>query len=317
MTEDKLTEIRKEILKSLEEYDVLNKTLASETRNTSSTETFNLLISTIMKTEDVFQHICKLGLLAAKLRNISSENVVKAEQELSEVSKDLRRSIAKKDGIEITFNISQFQLLQRKVLREVGYVTRTDFMCEGPSKANVPVSKTIFIVHGKDDTSRLELARMLEKMNFKVIILSEQADRGRTLIEKLEDESLQAGYAFVLLTPDDTVVSGRLSEKLNSLAGEDINEGFKIEGMSLESVRVSREDAFSSVTKHARQNVILELGYFVGKIGRNRVCCLYKGNLELPSDIHGVVYKKFEKSIDECYKSIIEELKAAGYDIKV
>ena len=62
--------------------------------------------------------------------------------------------------------------------------------------------------------------------------------------------------------------------------------------------------------------LILELGYFVGMMGRSRVCCLYKGDLELPSDIHGVIYKKFEKSIDDCYRGIIEELKAAGYEIK-
>src|SRR5208283_1991768 len=124
------------------------------------------------------------------------------------------------------------------------------------------------------------------KMGFNVIILSEQPDKGRTIIEKLEHETTDIGYAFVILTPDDVGMDRELLEKKNN-------------GLCL----------------RARQNVVLELGYFVGKIGRSKVCCLYKGNLELPSDIHGVIYKKFEKSVEDCYKAIIEDLKAAGYEI--
>ena len=60
----------------------------------------------------------------------------------------------------------------------------------------------------------------------------------------------------------------------------------------------------------ARQNAILELGYFIGKIGRNRVCCLHKGDVELPSDIHGVLYERFNDSVEECYKGIVEELRS-------
>ena len=149
-------------------------------------------------------------------------------------------------------------------------------------------STNVFIVHGKDSVSKLELARMLEKLGFKPIILSEQPDKGRTIIEKLEHETIDVGFVFVILTPDDVGMARDLYEK-------------KADGLCY----------------RARQNVILELGYFVGQIGRSRVCCLYKGDLELPSDIHGVVYKKFEKTIDECYRGIIEELKAAGYEIKI
>jgi predicted nucleotide-binding protein len=64
-------------------------------------------------------------------------------------------------------------------------------------------------------------------------------------------------------------------------------------------------------------NVIFEFGYFVGSLGRSRVCCLYKGDVVLPSDLNGLVYKKIEGSFDSQAFSIIKELKAAGYQIKL
>lgn len=153
---------------------------------------------------------------------------------------------------------------------------------------NEKTSNSVFIVHGKDNVSKLELARMLEKLGFAPIILSEQPDKGRTIIEKLEHETIDIGFVFVILTPDDVGMERELYEK-------------KTDGLCY----------------RARQNVILELGYFVGKIGRSRICCLYKGDVELPSDIHGVVYKQFDKSIEECFRGIIDELKAAGYEIRL
>jgi len=176
----------------------------------------------------------------------------------------------------------------------IGKLVTSNFIksppCVGEKKTPKKTSKNVFIVHGKDDKPKLELARMLEKLGFNTIILSEQPDKGRTIIEKLEQETFDIGYAFVILTPDDTAFPDELP-KIPSTRPE--------------------------LKRRARQNVILELGYFVGKIGRNRVCCLYKGDVELPSDIHGVLFKKFNESIEECYKGILEELKAAGYEIKL
>lgn len=158
------------------------------------------------------------------------------------------------------------------------------------------LSNNIFIVHGRDDKPKLELARMLEKLGFNVIILSEQPDKGRTIIEKLEQETIDIGYAFVILTPDDVRMERGLFEKMRA-------EPEKYRDIGL--------------CYRAHQNVTLELGYFVGKIGRNRVCCLYKRDVELPSDIHGVLFKKFNESVEECYKGILDELKAAGYEMKI
>ena len=65
----------------------------------------------------------------------------------------------------------------------------------------------------------------------------------------------------------------------------------------------------------ARQNVILELGYFVGRLGRDRVCCLYKGGVEIPSDFYGVLYLEYMTNVGERYRDIRQELHSAGYEI--
>lgn len=143
--------------------------------------------------------------------------------------------------------------------------------------------KKIFIVHGSDNESKVELARFLERIGLEPIILHEQPDIGRTIIEKLERYS-DVGFCFVLLTPDDV--------------------GYK-------------KDASQKKQYRARQNVIFEMGLFAGKLGRSRVRCLYKGELELPSDLHGIIYLKYNKSIKEKEVDIIRELNASGYKINI
>lgn len=153
-----------------------------------------------------------------------------------------------------------------------------------PQKQKVPnipsISKNIFIVHGRDTASAHELARILTELKLNPIMLSEQPSGSLTIIEKLEKYS-NVGYAFVLLTPDDV---GRLSSE-------------------------------QYLKSRARQNVLLEFGYFIASLGRDRVACLYKGDVELPSDMHGVAYVQFNKSVKEIYWYIIKELKAVGYSI--
>jgi predicted nucleotide-binding protein len=116
--------------------------------------------------------------------------------------------------------------------------------------------RRVFIVHGRDDITKDAVAHFLEKLGLEVIILHEQPNEGRTIIEKLEYYSSLANYAIILLTPDD------------------------VGGIKLNKPRLS---------PRARQNVVFEMGYFYASIGRGKVCALYK-DVELPSDLHGVLY---------------------------
>jgi predicted nucleotide-binding protein len=150
---------------------------------------------------------------------------------------------------------------------------------------------SVFIVHGRDYKPIKELKSILAELNLKPIVLHEQPSGSRTIVEKLEKYS-DVGYAFVILTPDDR--GGSFRGKVPVL-------GSKI----LEDTHF-----------RARQNVILELGYFMGKLGRNKVCCLYTGEVELPSDMHGIVYISFKESVNEARNMIEKELKEAGYEIK-
>ena len=147
-----------------------------------------------------------------------------------------------------------------------------------PAKMNEPAARKIFIVHGHDDGAREAVARYVEKLGFEPIILHEQASQGRTIIEKIEAHA-DVGFAIVLLTPDD--FGGRLGE-----APKD----------------------------RARQNVLLELGYFLGRLGRSRVCALKRGEIEVPSDFGGVVYEAYDEGGG--WKSALgRELEAAGFEI--
>ena len=118
-------------------------------------------------------------------------------------------------------------------------------------------SDEVFIVHGRADGPREAVARFVERFGLKPIILHEQASEGRTIIEKIERHS-GVGYAVVLLTGDDR----------GGLAGAEPG-GYQ---------------------SRARQNVVLELGYFLGKLGRRHVCVLHEPGVEIPSDYDGVVY---------------------------
>lgn len=135
-----------------------------------------------------------------------------------------------------------------------------------------------FVVHGRDDASKEAVARFLASLGIEPIVLHEQASGGRTIIEKLEHYG-SVPFAVVLLTPDD---EGRL-------AGSD--------------------DAY---TRRARQNVLLELGFFVGKLGRKNVCALCKHPVDVPSDWEGVVWVQMDV-YDGWKIRLAKELKAAGF----
>jgi predicted nucleotide-binding protein len=154
-----------------------------------------------------------------------------------------------------------------------------EFNAENHKPSVQPARNTdsIFIDHGHDGEVKQSVARFVENLGLTAVILDEQASQGMTIIEKLERHT-DVGYAIVLLTPDD--VGGKSADDLR---------------------------------RRPRQNVVLELGLFVGRLGRDRVCAVVRGkDIELPSDIQGLVWTEYEG--DWKFKEA-KELKAAGYDI--
>lgn len=140
-------------------------------------------------------------------------------------------------------------------------------------------SNKVFIVHGHDDGLKNEVARFVEKLDLEAVILHERANEGNTIIEKIEKNS-DVGFAIVLYTPCDEGKS-KSSEQLQS---------------------------------RARQNVVFEHGFFIAKLGRSNVVALHKGqDIELPNDLSGVVYVKFESGAWKY--EIAKEMKASGYII--
>jgi len=149
------------------------------------------------------------------------------------------------------------------------------------SKGRLPSSnKKVFIVHGHDNEVKQTVARFLEKLGLEAVILHERSNAGLTIIEKFEKHS-DVAYAIVLMTPDDL---GTLKTEKDRLQ------------------------------ERARQNVVFELGYFMGKLGRNYVCALLKGNIEIPSDSDGIIYIALDPN-DGWRILLAKELKDAGLNI--
>jgi predicted nucleotide-binding protein len=146
--------------------------------------------------------------------------------------------------------------------------------------APMPGTRRVFIVHGRDETIKQTVARFLEKLHLHPVILHEEPSQGRTVIEKFEGHA-DVDFAVVLFTPDDV--------------GYPNGEPMKTQS-------------------RARQNVIFELGYFIGRLGRSRVCVLYKGGVEILSDYEGVVYMSMDDPRD--WRLLVaREIKASGIDI--
>lgn len=140
--------------------------------------------------------------------------------------------------------------------------------------------RDLFIIHGRDNETKETVARFVEQLGLKPVILHEQPNKGRTVIEKFERHA-QVAFAIALLTPDDV---GALAESPGDLK------------------------------PRARQNVVLELGYFMGALGRQNVCALVKENVEIPSDISGVVFIPLD--VGGAWRmAVVKELKASGFDV--
>lgn len=135
----------------------------------------------------------------------------------------------------------------------------------------------VFVVYGHDEMMKLKVEHFLrEELKLEVIALDEKPNNGKTIIEKFESYSKDCTFAVVLMSPDDDT---------------DVN---------------------GQIFKRARQNVVLELGYFMAKLGRDKVCVLIHGDIEKPSDISGIL----NISYDSDWKfPLLKEMKSAGVKV--
>lgn len=193
---------------------------------------------------------------------------------------------AKKDGIAITIHRNgniQFQgkdtKNKEKIEEEVNQILKQE-KCEN--------DKQLFIVYGHDKIAKEQLESLLEKLEIQTNQVTNNT--GVTIIEALENEISCVHAGIILLTPDDI-----------SISKKDYDD--------------HKNDWQGYTHERARQNVILEMGMIMAKLGRNNTIILNKKGVEIPSDIEGVFRLEFEKSPKEALKKLVERLEQCGFQI--
>ena len=144
--------------------------------------------------------------------------------------------------------------------------------------ANFVESKDVFIIHGHNESARTQLKLLLQSLGLNPIVLGDQSDGGLTIIEKFEYYANSCSFAFAIMTPDDAISAAN---------GADLWQ--------------------------ARPNVLLEIGWFMARLGRDRVILLCQGKLEIPSDLQGILYLPFRDSVTEASPQLSHRLRDAGF----
>ncbi|MDV7596819.1 nucleotide-binding protein [Acinetobacter baumannii] len=204
------------------------------------------------------------------------------------------------DGLFISFSNTKSKAFNRLedvtnqfIKFPLGYLRENSSMPEKMLNNSIKPKvnlKKVFIVHGRDEALIHEVQNFLYKLSLEGIVLNQQLNQGRTIIQKLLDlaSDPEVGFGIVLYTPDDL---GQISQELESS---------------------------SEMTARARQNVIFEHGLLVGILGMNRVVALKKSNqnLEMPNDLSGVIYEQYDSAGGWKYR-IAKEMIAQGYDLSL
>ena len=156
----------------------------------------------------------------------------------------------------------------------------------GETESKVESNKKVFVVYGHDSDAKTQLEAMLRRWDLEPLILDQLVSSGKTIIEKLEEYTCQVNFGIVLATPDDI--------------------GYPKNDMSKKMHRV-------------RQNVVLELGMLLSKIGREKVAILLSQmeEMEKPSDIDGLIYIPFKNNVEEAKLSLAKEMQRNGYILDI
>lgn len=210
-------------------------------------------------------------------KKADAESITKLLQLNFQVWNNNKREIIKR--FEKGFSI------QRNILSSIKFLE----ISESPtsesisSNENIEYNSKVFIVHGHDEEMKHNIENIIKKLKLEPIILHQQPNEGRTIIEKFTKYS-KVGAAIILLSPDD-------------------------------KCKESEQQGRYSKSR-ARQNVIFEMGFFIGKLGRERAIILYKEqkDFEFPSDYQGVLYLPYN-SKGSWKLALVKELKSLGYSV--
>lgn len=195
----------------------------------------------------------------------------------AEAQRLIDRPIIDRDWVE-EMDAFLHRMANQLLLKEAKQMSKTTKFVQPVER---DIGNHVFIVHGHDTEAKVTVARTLEKLGFIPIILHEQASEGKTIIEKIEKYT-DVDFAIVLYTPCDL---GR-----------------------------AKEDSSDSEKPRARQNVVFEHGYLIGKLGRNHVCALVKGNTETPGDMSGIVYIRMDEN-GGWKLALCKEMRSAGLSV--
>jgi predicted nucleotide-binding protein len=190
-------------------------------------------------------------------------------------------------SVSSRFDVPKLDALAAKYIKKVqSRVNRPENAQAKVATAEEPQrerSKRVFVVHGHDEGMKEAVARVLSELKLEPIILHEKPNQGSTIIEKFIEFS-DVGYAVVLLSPDDMAYAKGIPPR--------------------------------QAKSRARQNVIFELGFFIGTLGRKNVCALHRsdGNFDLLTDYNGVLYVPYDDA-GRWRFTLVRELRASGYDV--
>ena len=179
-----------------------------------------------------------------------------------------------KEDIQKQITVLESFLERLSLIPATVEIAKNEFKVENKS------TKKVFIVNGHNNEIKQTAARTLSQLKLEPIILHEQAEQGRTIIEKFEQNSSDVNFAIILLTADD--------------------EG-----------KAKRESDYKT---RARQNVVFEMGYFIGKLGRENVFLLLENGVDKPGDLDGIVYTPIDEA--GAWKGkLVKELRIVGYSV--
>lgn len=257
------------------ELNTKDYTKLSELDKTDKTELIEDIVKPYLENNVFFcgsREISKKDIKSIKIYQTDSESKILANIENNK-EKDYVGFHYSKDDIvqyEDEYSIDITSEIIKHVNKELNNNVKVN-----ETEQNIDLSK-VFIVHGHDDALKSEVSRFLEKLNIIPIILHEQANQGKTIIEKIEANT-NVGFGIVLYTPCD--IGGKDKDNLQN---------------------------------RARQNVVFEHGYLIGKLKRDSVVALVKNEVETPGDISGVLYISYGSNWQF---DIAKELKSVGYHI--